>query len=88
MGVWLIECKIAIKARVNEALYIMKGFKYGKYQLQESTKKDGVTTVEALAIAAPSPDGLPHFRVIHIPSRDKNEKPISNYKKGSYSIVN
>ena len=43
---------------------------------------------EALAIAAPSPNGLPNMRVIITPNRDKNEKPISNYREGSYSIVN
>jgi len=89
-GIMMYKCTISIKAKVKESLYQMNGFKYGKYQLQESTKKGGLTSLEALAIVAPSPMGRPNIRVIIKPGNNKtnkSEKPISSYKKGSYTIV-
>jgi len=89
-GMVIYKCTIEIKAKVKESLYQMNGFKYSKYQLQESTKKGGITSLEALAIAAPSPYGRPNLRVIITPGKNtnnKSEKPISSYKEGSYTII-
>ena len=87
-GMVMYKCQIVIEGKTNEPLYIMDGFKDGKYQLKKSSEPGAITTLNAMAIVAPSVGGRPNIRVIVLPNKEgKNENPISKYKKGSYIII-